>query len=52
MSDLRVGDIVILKSGGPAMTIEAVDETGLTCYWFDGAERRTAFFPPETIYKP
>ena len=29
-----VGEIVQLNSGGPAMTIEAVNEKEVTCVWF------------------
>lgn len=28
------GDIVALKSGGPAMTVEAVDGNSILCSWF------------------
>lgn len=35
MSTYAPGDLVRLKSGGPAMTVVAVDETGAcTCAWF------------------
>jgi uncharacterized protein YodC (DUF2158 family) len=32
---MQPGDIVQLKSGGPLMTIQSVDHTGITCTWFD-----------------
>jgi uncharacterized protein YodC (DUF2158 family) len=39
----EVGDIVQLKSGGPAMTIERFDTIGgqpsAWCTWFDGTRR-------------
>ena len=39
----EVGDMVALKSGGPAMTIERFDTIGgqpsAWCTWFDGAKR-------------
>ncbi len=41
MSDFQVGDVIILKSGGPAMTVsELVEdfrtkEPLLRCTWFD-----------------
>ncbi|SEI92541.1 YodC family protein [Frateuria terrea] len=38
MSDFKIGDVVQLKSGGPAMTITAVGPTTLTCEWFDQSE--------------
>jgi uncharacterized protein YodC (DUF2158 family) len=36
MSDFKVGDIVQLKTGGPAMTITYIDEDSgeVTCKWF------------------
>src|SRR5678809_1085751 len=36
----KVGDLVQLKSGGPAMTVYEVSRSGLhvKCQWFDGAK--------------
>lgn len=34
MENFSVGDMVKLKSGGPIMTIDSVDERGLNCVWF------------------
>lgn len=34
MEYFSVGDAVQLKSGGPVMTVESVDEEGLNCVWF------------------
>ena len=36
MSELKIGDVVQLKSGGPSMTIRSVGTTAL-CEWFDNA---------------
>lgn len=34
-TDLKVGDVVWLKSGGPAMTVENIDSDGkTTVVWF------------------
>ncbi len=33
---MKIGDIVMLKSGGPAMTIKAVTSSGVLCVWFTG----------------
>lgn len=40
MADFKPGDLVKLKSGGPAMTIESVDrkEGGFVCLWFTDGE--------------
>ncbi len=38
----RVGDIVRLKSGGPNMAVNKVDETfnnGVQCVWFAGKKK-------------
>lgn len=30
------GEIVVLKSGGPQMTVKLTDEDGVNCQWFNG----------------
>jgi len=36
MGDLKKGDVVKLKSGSPAMTVEDVASDGtLSCVWYD-----------------
>jgi len=35
MSDIQVGDVVRLKSGGPQMTVNGIDETRVYCFYFD-----------------
>jgi len=53
MSDFNAGDIVMLKSGGPKMTIERSHEAGyargVVCAWFDGGEVRIATFQQECL---
>lgn len=42
--ELKIGDVVQLKSGGPSMTLEEIDFTGgALCAWFEGkkVEKRT-----------
>jgi len=54
-SKFSPGDIVQLKSGGPAMTISSVNlldgEEGMTyrCKWFKGASKETADFTEDTL---
>lgn len=53
MSDLKVGDVVYLKSGGPAMTVNAVapvmGKKALVCVWFVVNENKSATFLPEAL---
>jgi uncharacterized protein YodC (DUF2158 family) len=45
------GDVVVLKSGGPRMTInEAADRT-MHCVWFVGAEQKYAAFDRDAVQK-
>jgi len=54
MSDeLKVGDVVRLKSGGPVMTVTTVgDDYGtpmIWCMWFDQKGSQTGKFPPAAL---
>lgn len=33
---MKPGDVVMLKTGGPKMTIEGTLRDGFTCVWFEG----------------
>ena len=45
MHDLKAGDVVQLKSGGPKMTLKHIDEYGSAyCQWFAGAEIKGSSF--------
>lgn len=51
---LKKGDVVKLKSGGPNMTISFIDNefgTMFECQWFDKGELKHATFSPETLEK-
>lgn len=52
-NEIRAGDVVILKSGGPAMTVTAVgEEYGIPtawCTWFDKTKHHTGRFPLATV---
>ena len=56
----KIGDVVVLKSGSPSMTITS-DKTGIDyhkgkvwygnyeCKWFDGDEMKEARFPQDAL---
>ena len=47
---LAPGDVVQLKSGGPAMTVELIDDTGMVaCTWMDGPRLERRSFVPATL---
>lgn len=46
----KVGDVVMLKSGGPKMTIYWLETpTQIWCTWFEGTEKKEAHFHPDTL---
>lgn len=53
--ELKTGDVVRLKSGGPRMTVSAIDrsEDGtpryVTCVWFSGDGFETSNFCYDTL---
>jgi uncharacterized protein YodC (DUF2158 family) len=57
MSALKPGDLVVLKSGGPVMTIDTVNTdvfdddkvTGVLCAWFVGTKLERARFDPGAL---
>ena len=46
---MKPGDVVLLKSGGPLMTVHAIDQSGVVCTWFDKNNHKTATFPETTL---
>lgn len=49
---LKVGDVVRLKSGGPAMTVGTITSLGSVEYhWFEGTEHKFGLFNPEVLQK-
>jgi len=48
--NLKVGEEVYYKSGGPTMLVELEEEGGMViCGWFDGMNHRNDRFPPATL---
>lgn len=53
-NSFTIGDVVILKSGGPAMTVENVgrdsrDRDLVWCCWFDKTDKKVGTFPVEAV---
>lgn len=50
----KVGDIVMLKSGGPEMTVQQPPISGrfYTCQWFAGKKLESGLFAEESLKKP
>lgn len=49
--EFNIGDVVMLKSGGPALTVIGVGADGITCVWYADSDDnfRTTVLPPETL---
>lgn len=50
--DIRVGDLVRLKSGGPDMTVTRTENTQkdeIGVMWFDRAELHKGWFSPDAL---
>ena len=46
---LKTGDIVRLKSGGPAMTVDKVNNSKISCVWFKEEHLKSAIFRKDTL---
>lgn len=52
MVDYKIGDIVVLKSGGPKMTVTGTGSSfneNISTSWFAGAKREHGQFPAEAL---
>ncbi len=50
MAGFSVGEVVRLKSGGPAMTVEFLRAPGVVeCCWFEGGRKFATTFQAETL---
>ena len=51
-TELKVGDVVRLRSGGPDMTVHTVDNDGsVYCQWFENKKLENASFMTATLVK-
>jgi uncharacterized protein YodC (DUF2158 family) len=47
---IKIGDVVRLKSGGPVMTVTAIDKNEVTCKWFNDANIiEISYFPEDAL---
>ena len=52
MATYSKGDVVMLKSGGPTMTVDGhTDDGRAICVWFEKTERKDGLFGEETLEK-
>jgi uncharacterized protein YodC (DUF2158 family) len=47
----KIGETVMLSSGGHLMTILAVDNDGVTCAWSAKGDTKTKIFPAAALTK-
>lgn len=45
----KSGDLVVLKSGGPEMTVKAVFSDEIVCQWFAGKKLEQGRFVPDSL---
>jgi uncharacterized protein YodC (DUF2158 family) len=52
METFQIGDVVLLKSGGPKMTVDNVLPDGtISCTWWDGKQMNYGAFKSEMLVK-
>jgi len=57
--EIKVGDVVQLKSGGPDMTVDEIGKSGMDstgplsawCTWFHNGEEKRSSFPLTSLKK-
>jgi uncharacterized protein YodC (DUF2158 family) len=49
MADLKIGEVVTLKSGGHEMTVQEITEDGARCIWSEGKRVRSESFHPTLL---
>jgi len=53
MAEIKKGDVVRLKSGGPNMTVSSIGQKSgnVTCQWFMDDKLESGVFSPESLVK-
>jgi uncharacterized protein YodC (DUF2158 family) len=46
-----LGDVVQLKSGGPTMTVNSIDDNEVECVWFVKDQQQYGSFPAVVLRK-
>jgi len=52
MSQFKPGDIVVLKSGGPKMTVDSISDNNISCIWFADNKAESRTFKEITLREP
>lgn len=52
MDTFQVGDVVLLKSGDPRMTVESMNGESADCVWFEDNSLQRNTFNIATLKKP
>lgn len=53
--EFKPGDVVQLRSGGPAMTVDGISEIGeIICVWFEGSKKNKDMYSSASLkrYEP
>lgn len=52
-SEWKTGDVVMLKSGGPDMTVQKVRGSEIDCHWFEaGTKLQSGVFNEDELETP
>jgi uncharacterized protein YodC (DUF2158 family) len=46
---LKTGDVVQLKSGGPKMTVQKIESSRVYTQWFAGSKLESGSFPLDSV---
>jgi uncharacterized protein YodC (DUF2158 family) len=48
----KAGELVVLKSGGPVMTVTSENYGTIQCQWFAGKKLESGHFPAVSLERP